>query len=825
MREQVAQGQREFSRRGAEAQRRRKMKRAIVITIMWAVMGAAWGQGVRTDRVAIITNAPAATGHVAEPYEFYRYAGDYYFKDATKTSGQKLALMGVTDHGALTGLGDDDHSIYYNGARLATYVGNAANVNAFAISGDVNGKATIGAHVADAAMHWPRPAQSLTVAQGGTGQYTTIEAALLAAAEIASASNPVEVLVYPGTYAQTGGNPEVEQYVSIRAALPRQVIITGYGFLLDGSNYLSGLKITADEGEAALETAENPTASNPIVVDNCELSNSGTATAILKDGNNTSSGKIRLSNCDFTGDFFAQRTHATSGTTSWQYDWRFENCRFYSTGIVTHGFYITVARRCEFVQCSFIGTAASGDVEFFDVSDTGMLENNRMMIQGSTFFMKGVAAQTFKALSTDGAMFVDLMDSLFDWDLASEGTRYDLYAAGTSQIWVKTTGFITGDLRGTADTATIYATDLQDLQARIVMPKAVWFSGAATTSIIVNPSDGDDQTVMHTTPTGALNEGGKFVGREIDGGALDPAGADATIDIDSTDFSGVAQTNNPAVRGYTVDLPATYGSGEIHSFKGTGNGARVVLNGAGYPLVVESSAGTDWLTVDEAGFANVRQSMRQVFEVRNDCPAGAAGFAAAATSGTGALNNITGAVGHPGQLVQTTGTTATGYATVSLVHHYAIYLGDGVWYYETEVSVPTLSDGTETFGFFTGFLDNAVGTAPVDGVYFYYSNAGTTPNWMCVTVKDSTATSTSSGTAVVAATHYRLGILTNAAASSVGFYIDGVLKVTTTTNIPNNGLWTDRVGAISALIKSAGTTSRTVNVDYVAVSDWLTTAR
>lgn len=30
---------------------------------------------------------------------------------------------GVTDHGALTGLGDDDHTQYFNTARLATYTG------------------------------------------------------------------------------------------------------------------------------------------------------------------------------------------------------------------------------------------------------------------------------------------------------------------------------------------------------------------------------------------------------------------------------------------------------------------------------------------------------------------------------------------------------------------------------------------------------------------------------------------------------------------------------------------------------------------------------
>lgn len=133
------------------------MKRAVVFAAALAVGANAFGAtsgGMRSDLYVFSGNAPASTGHAGETAEFYLYGGDIYFKDATKSTGQRLALLGgAVDHGETTGLADDDHSQYYNAARLAAYVGNATNVNAFAISGDRDSNATLGAHVADADIH------------------------------------------------------------------------------------------------------------------------------------------------------------------------------------------------------------------------------------------------------------------------------------------------------------------------------------------------------------------------------------------------------------------------------------------------------------------------------------------------------------------------------------------------------------------------------------------------------------------------------------------------------------------------------------------------
>jgi hypothetical protein len=44
---------------------------------------------------------------------------------------------GVTDHGALTGLGDDDHTQYYNASRLATAISGKANLSGASFTGEV----------------------------------------------------------------------------------------------------------------------------------------------------------------------------------------------------------------------------------------------------------------------------------------------------------------------------------------------------------------------------------------------------------------------------------------------------------------------------------------------------------------------------------------------------------------------------------------------------------------------------------------------------------------------------------------------------------------
>lgn len=86
-------------------------------------------------------------------------SGQMQLRDATAAASLQQLLSGVTDHGALTGLGDDDHPHYLNGGRHVS-AHNAQHTAAFneglAISADVNGNEMLGDHLADPMIHLNR---------------------------------------------------------------------------------------------------------------------------------------------------------------------------------------------------------------------------------------------------------------------------------------------------------------------------------------------------------------------------------------------------------------------------------------------------------------------------------------------------------------------------------------------------------------------------------------------------------------------------------------------------------------------------------------------
>ena len=88
-----------------------------------------------------------------------------------------------------------------------------------------------------------------------------------------------------------------------------------------------------------------------------------------------------------------------------------------------------------------------------------------------------------------------------------------------------------------------------------------------------------------------------------------------------------------------------------------------------------------------------------------------------------------------------------------------------------------------------GFYDSTTANQ-VDAVSFVYDEGGVSTgstasaNWQVVTSSNSTRTWTTTTTAVGAGTWVKLGIIVNAAGTSVGFYINGTLVATHTANIP-----------------------------------------
>ena len=211
---------------------------------------------------------------------------------------------------------------------------------------------------------------------------------------------------------------------------------------------------------------------------------------------------------------------------------------------------------------------------------------------------------------------------------------------------------------------------------------------------------------------------------------------------------------------------------------------------------------------------------------------------AVTTSGTGASTTKSTTTAAPNQTVNQiglcqyqTGTTATGFAAHINDNQGALAFtfGGGSWVYETFIEVDTLSTLTEQFRFITGFATQASVINEVNAIIFTYDSGGlrngttASANWQCVTSDNSTRTLTTTSVAVTT-TWTKLRIEINADATEVKFYINDNLVATHTQNIPkfSNSRF---LIMKQQLVKSAGTTNRSVYCDYLLYENNLTTLR
>ena len=169
------------------------------------------------------------------------------------------------------------------------------------------------------------------------------------------------------------------------------------------------------------------------------------------------------------------------------------------------------------------------------------------------------------------------------------------------------------------------------------------------------------------------------------------------------------------------------------------------------------------------------------------------------------------------------GTTATGYGGLRNGSTAGLCFGSGRNYLKTRVRLPNLSDGTDSYVVRLGWTDGITGNAPTDGAYFRYSDTENGGRWTCVTVSNSIETTADSGVAVAANTWAKLEIEINAGATAAVFKINGGTVATITTNIPSGsargtctGFW---------ITKTAGTSSRYLDLDYVQEVNEFTTPR
>jgi len=161
--------------------------------------------------------------------------------------------------------------------------------------------------------------------------------------------------------------------------------------------------------------------------------------------------------------------------------------------------------------------------------------------------------------------------------------------------------------------------------------------------------------------------------------------------------------------------------------------------------------------------------------------------------------------GHSGIIRGGTGSTSTG---LNLIQFRSIWLGTEDFISQTSVRIQNLSDATNRF-----LLVFVNGILVVNSMRFFYSDNVNGGKWQCETYSSSVSTLVDSGVSVSANTWYdlklcRIGMVCY-------FYINNVLVATISTNVPSG------IESLcgTSIVKTAGTTSRTCDFDYLKYFD------
>lgn len=202
------------------------------------------------------------------------------------------------------------------------------------------------------------------------------------------------------------------------------------------------------------------------------------------------------------------------------------------------------------------------------------------------------------------------------------------------------------------------------------------------------------------------------------------------------------------------------------------------------------------------------------------------------TSSACGSNDPTSPAGRPGVQPYSTGTTTTGRASIGTDVN-GLTPADGTYVARLVWRVPTLSTSSEGFAFVTGFGSTNTAVAQANGCFFAYdernvlgANASNTHSLVATCCKASVCQSklldgstvcdgsfTSVATTLSAGSFIETEVRMTSALAE--FYADtgsGMTKrcqVTASANLP-----TAAVGWLVSVIKSVGTTARTVDLDY-----------
>lgn len=239
--------------------------------------------------------------------------------------------------------------------------------------------------------------------------------------------------------------------------------------------------------------------------------------------------------------------------------------------------------------------------------------------------------------------------------------------------------------------------------------------------------------------------------------------------------------------------------------KGASSGGSLPAGGLEGQIVVGPNPGTwtyDRIRDPNFGFELVNHFVQAV-------PNGAVGEFLITSLVTGSVT-ISGSATRPGVAVCSTGASATGRAGVqssftSLVRP----SGTGVLVFRSRWRVPVLSDGVETHVCRLGFTDGNAGGPVTDGAFFEF-NANADTSIHCVNSQGGTQTDNDSGIVLAADTDIEAEI--EMSSTTVTYRLNGTQVQQFNTNAPTGA---QAFGVAAGILKSLGTTARTLELDYL----------
>ncbi|MBK8180412.1 MAG: collagen-like protein [Planctomycetes bacterium] len=272
-------------------------------------------------------------------------------------------------------------------------------------------------------------------------------------------------------------------------------------------------------------------------------------------------------------------------------------------------------------------------------------------------------------------------------------------------------------------------------------------------------------------------------------GAVGPQGAPGVLDISTMSEVAVVQGVSDYLALWSASGAGTY---KVRAgMLGNGRGSTVVS--------------------DECFF----RATTQIYE--GGIVGSVSGSGAALSSGAGAGN-------HPGVVVLSTGTTATGSASLyGSGSPSSVLAGGGAIRFGAVVKLDALSTPSQTFAARLGLGDSAASDG-TDGIFFRYTDAANGGRWLGVARSNNVESTVDTGVAADTNFHtFELAI--DAGGTSVQFLVDGIaVGAPITTNIPaaagrETGL------RPAALAKTVGLTARTLRVDAYWYQFEFTTVR